>query len=186
MAPFRFPRFPNRTPGKRAFRTSLAAAAWVLVTVAAVTVGVLVSGALNAQNGLRPLNAAEVAQSLADRNNRMASEAARRSDPAPAPSTSATAPAPLPASTPPTATSVLRSSGGTVLASCSAGVAQIVSSTAAQGFSIDEDAKPGSPKLSFESESVKLNVEVLCTGDLPRLQETAQPKTPHRDQGSDS
>ena len=72
------------------------------------------------------------------------------------------------------------------MASCTAGVAQILSSTAAQGFSIDDDVKQSSPKVSFESDSVKVDVEVLCTGEVPRLQETPQPKTPHQDQGTDS
>lgn len=190
MAPFRFPRFrgnssKNSLFKRRGFRNGFAAAAWVLVTIAAVTIGVLVSGASKAPDGLRPLNAAEVAQSLANRNNRTAVEATQSSTPALPPEGNTTAPSPLP-STPIPAVSVLRSSGGTIVASCIAGVAQILSSTAAQGFSIDDDAKPDAPKVSFESDALKLDVAVVCTGEVPQLQENPRPKSSHQDPASDS
>lgn len=158
----------RRTPPRLA--NGLLAATWILLVVIAVSVGMLISGALAAGGSARPLSAAEVTQALA--------EAAGRNRPTPTLTPTLT-PTETATVAPPSANpaSLLKSTGGTVVASCSGGQASILSATAAQGYTVEDESEKAPASISFESGSTKFRLTLGCSGEIPNLIETSSTET---------
>lgn len=78
-------------------------------------------------------------------------------------------PPPAPPAPPAGETKVTSTDGGTVVSRCEAGLATIRSASPAQGFAVEKfDQEPDdSPQVRFESESLRVDIEVRCSGNTP-------------------
>lgn len=142
-------------PTSRRARTATVALAWLAAVVAATAVGLTAVGAIGdgiVGAGGQPLSPAEVDAALA----------AARSAPPP---TAAPAPAaPEPGAAP---AEVVASAGGTVVARCAGGVAEIVSASPAQGFRVDSEPGEDPGRVKFESGDVEVEVRLTCRDGRP-------------------
>jgi len=57
--------------------------------------------------------------------------------------------------------------GGTVLARCTAGRPEVVSATPAQGFRVQTEDDDGVPRVRFRAEDVHVDVKVECVDGRP-------------------
>jgi hypothetical protein len=138
-------------------RTRLVAgvAAWLVAVGVALAVGLTAVGAIG--TGLlgprpQPLTPAEVDARLAS---------AEPAGPA-APETAAPVPA-APAATP----EVIATAGGTVLARCAGGTAEVVSATPAQGFRVQTEDDDGGPRVRFRAGKTRVEVRLTCVDGRP-------------------
>lgn len=135
-------------------RTRLAAgvAAWAAALGVALVVGLTAVGAVGAGllgPGPQPLTPAEV-------DARLASAEPAAPQPTPQPDT----PAPVPADT--GAPEVIATAGGTVLARCTGGRAEVVSATPAQGFRVQTEDEDGGPRVRFRNGDARFEVNLSC------------------------
>jgi hypothetical protein len=131
-------------------RAAAGVVAWVVAVSVALVVGLTAVGAIG--SGLlgaaqQPMTPAQVTAALAS------------TDP-PAP----VAPAPAAPSAAPAAAApdVIATAGGTVLAHCTAGVAEVVSATPAQGFRVQTESEDGGPRVRFRAGHERYEVNVRC------------------------
>jgi hypothetical protein len=131
-------------------RAAAGVVAWVVAVSVALVVGLTAVGAIG--SGLlgaaqQPMTPAQVTAALAS------------TDP-PAP----VAPAPAAPSAAPAAAApdVIATAGGTVLARCTAGVAEVVSATPAQGFRVQTEFEDGGPRVRFRAGHERYEVTVRC------------------------
>ncbi|WP_020498592.1 hypothetical protein [Sciscionella marina] len=143
-------------------RTVLAVAGWACAAAAATAVGIASVTAIGsgiAESTQRPLNGQQVAAALAS---------PVPSTPPAQPSTPGSSGAPGPAN------KVLATAGGSVVAACSAGKAQLISWTPRQGYRTDDiDRGPDrTAKIEFESEDSEITVRVDCANGSPTAHTT--------------
>ena len=144
-------------------RTRLAAgvAAWAAAVGAALVVGLTAGGAVGAGllgPGPQPLTPAEV-------DARLASAEPAASAIAPTP----VAPAPVESGSvgSGSAPEVIATAGGTVLARCTDGQAEVVSATPAQGFRVQTEEEDGGPRVRFRAGDVRIEVNLSCADGRP-------------------
>lgn len=79
------------------------------------------------------------------------------------------APPPPPPPPPAGETEVTSTDGGTVVSECEGGLPWIRSASPAQGFAVEKfDREPDdSPQVRFESDSLRVDIEVRCSGNTP-------------------
>jgi hypothetical protein len=139
-------------------RTRLVAgiAAWLVAVGVALAVGLTAVGAIGTGllgPGPQPLTPAEVDARLAS---------AEPAGPAASPETGAPVPA-TPAATP----EVIATAGGTVLARCTGGTAEVVSATPAQGFRVQTEDDDGGPRVRFRAGKTRIEVRLTCVDGRP-------------------
>ena len=156
-------------------RILLVAAAWLLgaaltATAATAAVNALGSGLLG--QGSPVLSEDEVQRRLADAARSESTPPPTTSTPpttgSPSPGTpSPGTPAPSPS---PAGARVLATTGGTVVASCAAGQATLLSWSPAQGYRTDEVNRgpAAAASVKFRADRTELTVTVTCAGDEPR------------------
>jgi hypothetical protein len=139
-------------------RTRLAAgvAAWAAAVGAALVVGLTAVGAVGAGllgPGPQPLTPAEVDARLASAE----------------PVASAIAPSPVAAAPVESgsAPEVIATAGGTVLARCAGGRAEVVSATPAQGFRVQTEDEDSGPRVRFRAGDVRIEVNLTCADGRP-------------------
>jgi hypothetical protein len=142
-------------------RTRLAAgvAAWAAALGVALVVGLTAVGAVGAGllgPGPQPLSQAEVDARLAS-----AEPAAPQPAPAPLPTSSGSAPVDT------GAPEVVATAGGTVLARCTGGRAEVVSATPAQGFRVQTEDEDGGPRVRFRAGGTRIEVNLSCADGRP-------------------
>jgi hypothetical protein len=140
-------------------RTRLVAgvAAWAAAVGAALVVGLTAVGAVGAGllgPGPEPLTPAEVDARLAS-----AGPAAE-----PVAPVSPVVVTPVESGGPP---EVIATAGGTVLARCTGGRAEVVSATPAQGFRVQTEDKNGGPRVRFRAGDTRFEVNLTCVGGRP-------------------
>ncbi|QDP95967.1 hypothetical protein FOE78_08690 [Microlunatus elymi] len=148
------PRFP-RTPRSRSLLTI---GGWLVAASAATAVGALAVEAIGsgiAGTGAEPLSMAEIEQQLA---------------------TAPAAASPIPSRTPSPGegassdvSQVIGTDGGTVLARCSDGLAELINWSPRQGYETD-DVRRGPAtvaNIQFETDDLEINVRVSCVSGVP-------------------
>jgi hypothetical protein len=158
-------------------RWSLAVAAWLAAAVLTTVAGIAAISSLGA--GLlggadRPLSPVQVASQLA-------AEPAASAVPSKPPSSAASSVAATPppgsadssaTTTPPaTRTKVLVTTGGSIVTSCTGGLARLHSWSPAQGYRADH-AEPGpaaEASIRFEGDRDEVRATVTCADDQPQL-----------------
>lgn len=131
-------------------RRLLGVLAWLVATALATGVGLFAVGAIGA--GIVDRQAPVLTP---EQVNTLLAAA-----PSPAP------PGPVAAPGPGGPAEVLASRGGTVVARCAAGTAEIISASPAQGFRVDDDDRSRG-EVKFESEALDVTMQVTCVGDRP-------------------
>ncbi|WP_037347402.1 hypothetical protein [Sciscionella sediminilitoris] len=147
-------------------RTVLAVAGWVCAAAAATAVGIASVTAIGsgiADSTQRPFNGQQVAAALA-----------RPVPPTPPAQSSTPGSTSAPGATPGPANKVLASAGGSVVAACSAGKAQLLSWTPRQGYRTDDiDRGPDrTAKIEFESADTEITVRIDCANGVPTAHTT--------------
>jgi hypothetical protein len=145
-------------------RTRLAAgvAAWLVAVGAALAVGLSAVGAIG--TGLlgpapQPLTPAEVDARLASTDPAVPGEPAT-----PTAAAGPVDPTPVDAAPPP---EVIATSGGTVLARCTGGRADVVAATPAQGFRVQTENEDGGPRVRFRAGGTRVEVRLTCANGHP-------------------
>ena len=131
----------------------LAALAWAAAVAVATVVGMSAVGAIGSGilgAGQEPLTPAQVDQALAT----------ARAAPAPLP-----APEPEPPAAEPGPNEVITSPAGTVVARCVGGAVQVVSTSPAQGYRLDDEQSH--TRVRFESEETDVDVRLSCQDGRP-------------------
>jgi len=143
--------------GPRAPRTRLAAGAvaWVLACVAALAVGLTAVNAI----GTGLLGPADEPLTSGQGDAALASATA---GPSAVPS-AAPSPAPDAAGLP----EVVATAGGTVIARCRDGSAEVVSAAPAQGFRVQQETEDGGPRVRFRDGGTRYEITLSCAGDRP-------------------
>jgi len=157
-------------------RSLLTVAGWLAATAAATSIGILAVGAIGsgiAGSPARPLSGGEVTKALATSSPvAPAPSGASPSGVSPtggSPTGEPTGPAGSPGSQPTGASRVFGSKGGTVVARCVAGKAELISWSPAQGYEAD-DVRRGpaaSVGLQFERDDIEIKISVECVGGVP-------------------
>ena len=153
-------------------RTRLAAgvAAWLVAVGAALAVGLSAVGAIG--TGLlgpapQPLTPAEVDARLASTDPAAPTEPATATAPAgpvtPTVDPGTVDPSPVDAAPP----EVIATGGGTVLARCTGGRAEVVAATPAQGFRVQTEDEDGGPRIRFRAGGTRFEVQLTCTDGRP-------------------
>jgi hypothetical protein len=62
---------------------------------------------------------------------------------------------------------VIATAGGTVLARCTGGRAEVVSATPAQGFRVQTEDEDGGPRVRFRAGDVRIEVNLTCADGRP-------------------
>ena len=150
-------------------RTRLAAgvAAWLVAVGAALAVGLSAVGAIG--TGLlgpapQPLTPAEVDARLASTDPAVPGAAATPTAAAGPVGPGPVGPPPVDAAAPP---EVIATAGGTVLARCTAGRADVVAATPAQGFRVQTENEDGGPRVRFRAGGTRVEVRLTCANGHP-------------------
>ena len=138
-------------------RRQLGVIAWLAATAAATAVGLFAVGAIGA--GIVDQQAPVLTP---DQVNALLA-----AEPSPAPPGPTTVPGPGGQA------EVLAGRGGTVVARCAGGAAEIVSTSPAQGFRVDDDDRLRG-EVKFESEGLDVTMQVSCAEGRPVAHEQAK------------
>jgi hypothetical protein len=109
--------------------------------------------------------------SASDVQGRLAAAGPPSAAPAPAPTAGpsagpSAAPAPGPAASP----KAFPTDGGTVVARCVNGRADIITASPAQGWRIHDEAEQDRGRVRFEAGGSRIELRLSCAGDEPRAQ----------------
>lgn len=137
-------------------RALTVALAWAAALVAATVVGLTAVNAIGSGivgAGQRPLSQSEVDARLSV-----------------LPSPPRTSPTPTTTSTPDPAVepTVVTSQGGTVVARCSGGLVEVMSTTPAQGFQARTESGEDHPSIRFTSGRTRVEIRLRCVDGVPR------------------
>lgn len=135
---------------------------WILAAAAAIAIGILAVSAIGSGitgTGTQPLTLGQVKQQLG--TQAATPNPTTRSSAAQSPNPTGTTTA--------AARKVIGSMGGSVVARCINGQAELLSWSPAQGYQVDDLRRGPGPSagIQFESDSLEINIQVSCAAGVP-------------------
>jgi hypothetical protein len=148
-------------------RTVTGVLAWLGAVVVATGVGLAAVNAI----GVGLVGADQRVLSASDVQSRLAAAGAPSAVPVPVPvpTTEPTA-GPSPAPSPSASPKAFPTDGGTVVARCVDGRADIITASPAQGWRIHDEAEQDRGRVRFEAGGDRIELRLSCAGDEPQAQ----------------